>query len=325
MIDAIKEISGSFYEWFSRNMIALLFLSGFSALAISFFIRNGFTLPDSAAIAGLIKIIASAIISGGFFAWLTKVAQLRGVFRKELEKVIYSQDHLLVRKDAEKLWASVTRSLHGESFKDIEKKIYSAITKNYLAQDNKTFYYKQAKRRTWISVVDRKKQIVEVETEFSAILVPNTSQKKILRHYKFHIDGNYSELPPPQITCKHVESATGKIIVEQKAKCSDKNPQTFECTLESPVGAEITLRDHVKFQQCLAKDNILAWKAASYVDGFTVEVHFDPADIHLNYSPMGSVQLREVSHQRAGILTIESEDLIFGGHGVLLSLQIKEL
>ena len=80
MIDAAKEVFSNAIDWVYRNAILLLFSFGFFSLAASFFIRSGFVAPDSTAIAGLIKIIASAAISGGFFAWLTKVAQDRKSF-----------------------------------------------------------------------------------------------------------------------------------------------------------------------------------------------------------------------------------------------------
>lgn len=323
MRDLLDSIGKPIVDWFVEHMGKILIGSGLLLLLLSIAIRAREKIFAKETLLELGVALGTALLSGGLFAWLTKTAQLRGVFRKDLESVIYSRDHALLRKDAEKLWAGVTRALHNDSFRGIEDKLYKAIQSTYLPV-NKDFYYKDAERKMFIRLIDRDKRIVEIEIEFTALLVPDRSKQSFTRPYKFQIDDKYNELGMPEISCSHVNVESGEVLNEETAKPTEGDASRLQCNVSGSTERNVRVKDHIKFRQCLLRDSVIVWKAASYVDRFKIEVHYSPDDLILQHSPIGSIELKEEAHRRNGLLTISTEDLIFAGLGVMITLQVNE-
>jgi|GEM_PF-4779591 len=172
----------------------------------------------------------TALLSGGLFAWLTKTAQLQGVFRRDLEGVIYSERHALVRKDVDKLWVAVTRALHNDAFREIEEKIYQAIRLTYLPT-NKDFYYRGVERDVEVELVDPDKQVIEVTILFQAILVPDRSKVGLVRPYAFQSGVQGRGIEAPRVTCRHCRIVGGQVINEADAVVDPNNPGTLTCRL----------------------------------------------------------------------------------------------
>lgn len=81
---------------------------------------------------GVVTGIGSALLAGGIFASITKTMQLSGVFREELENVVFGRKHLKVRSDVKRLWRNATRSLCGSAFEEIDEALHKAIVERFL-------------------------------------------------------------------------------------------------------------------------------------------------------------------------------------------------
>ncbi len=86
------------------------------------------------------KGLGQTILAGGLFAILLKTIQFSGVFKNELEKVIFEPKFLGSRKDLPEYWEKISKELFNDKFPKISKKLLSDITEVYFPT-NHTIYY----------------------------------------------------------------------------------------------------------------------------------------------------------------------------------------
>lgn len=315
-MEFLKKCGLELYEWASKYLWAIMLVIGAVLVAAVGIAKTGLTQETLLSAGG---VAATAMLSGGVFAWLTKVAQINGVFKTELESVIYSERHALNRKDVGELWVGVTRALHNDSFKGIEDKIYAAIKSSYLPT-NKDFYYENLERTVQVSVVDKAKQIIEIELSFSGILVPDKAKAVVKRLYELKVS-DQGGAEDPVITCEsftlqdeRIESVTGQ-------NSADK-PLAFGCCLEVKGGESVKIKDKVRFQQCLLLDSVMMFRSASYVNGMAVRiVNKSEEQLLVQHSPIGPVEFKS-EFPVSGLHTLKCDNLIFAGQGVMLTFQI---
>ena len=286
-LEFVKKRAVELYSWGSKYLWAIMLIVGAVLVAAVSIAKTGLS-KDALLSAG--GVAATAMRSGGVFAWLTTVAQLTGVFKTELESVIYSERYALNRKDVGELWVGVTRALHNDSFKGIEDKIYAAIRSSYLPT-NKDFYYENLVRIVQVSVVDKKKQIIEIELSFNGILVPDKSKDVVKRPYKLKVS-DQGGAADPVIGCESF-TLNGDPIDSVKGKNSTENPLEFSCCLEVKGGEPVKIVDKVSFQQCLLLDSVMMFRSASYVNGMAVRiVNKSEQQLRVQHSPIGSVDFK---------------------------------
>lgn len=318
MKDLLRSTFRPLCEWMTERASWLLLLAGFALVLATFAVRQGGIRLET--VLDILAATGTALLSGGLFAWLTKTAQLKGVFRRDLEGVIYSERHALVRKDVDKLWVAVTRALHNDAFREIEEKIYEAIRLTYLPT-NKDFYYRRVERDVEVELVDPDKQVIEVTILFQAILVPDRSKVGLVRPYAFQSGVQGRGIEAPRVTCRHCRIVGGQVINEADAVVDPNNPGTLTCRLPITVQEPVRIKDSIKFRQILPRDNLLMWRAISYVDGFRIRVqNLSPDKLLIQHGPLGTLELVE-ERILSNTTTISTDDLIFAGQGVILSFQ----
>ncbi|MCF8793625.1 hypothetical protein [Xanthomonas campestris] len=304
------------WGWIKPRLWWIMLASGACLVLFVSFAKADLT-KDAMLSAGALA--GTALLSGGVFAWLTKVAQINGVFREELERVIYSERHALCRKDVGDLWAGVTRALHNDSFRGIEEKIYAAIKNSYLPT-NKDFYYEDLDRMVQVTVVDKEKQIVDIELTFDGLLIPDRSKSVVKRPYEFTV-GAHEDGASPEIVCELFTLDRVKIQSVAGEQSAD-NPLKFGCCLDIEGGNSVRISDRVRFRQCLLLDSVLMLRAASYVNGMKVTVsNKSDSELRIQHVPLGGAAFTS-DFPATGMHRLNCEDLIFSGQGVMLTFQI---
>jgi len=304
-------------ERFARHGAIAMIGIGLTFVIVVLLVKYGVT---HTAFFNISLTIASAVLSGGVFTWLTKTAQIKGVFREDMESIVYSTEHALVRKDVDKLWANVTRALYSSAFAPIENKIYDAIRAVYLPKNNE-FYYQDLTREVSISVIDFEKQIVDVEVFASATLIPSAAKASIDRVYSISVDSRATAMALPTINSVLRDKVTRTVLKDANGEGSGKSGVV--CVLaDIPTDKEVIVEDRVRFTQCLLEDNLLMWRALSYVDKVKITVHNANRDrLLIQHRSIGKMELKEGKGVRDA-LVVSIDDLIFAGQGVMLSLQI---
>lgn len=87
------------------------------------------------------KVMGTIILSSGVFMAISKSYQFTNIFKDELRKVIYAEEHLENRTDLDVLWQKITDALCKRRFSNITNKLIRNI-KDYYLPINQDYYYK---------------------------------------------------------------------------------------------------------------------------------------------------------------------------------------
>ena len=221
--------------------------------------------------------IGSGALGGGVFAFLTKLAQIGGVIREELEAVVFSTGHLSVRSDRQELWTNATRSLFGNRFPHLMAKLSADVLRSMLPS-NQRYYIRDARRYIRISLEDRSSGIVRVSVRFQATLctdsedfvrpvereswyifvpqsIAESSQESIIEaqrsRYWLKRDFEPTLPPPPTVVDNEVGRRTlsnGEIEIGFKAELA---PATEYIVRDGRDGLQRTRRQRHLFRRCL--------------------------------------------------------------------------
>jgi hypothetical protein len=303
--------------WATTKSIALTLLAG-SALIFCGIALHGVQ-SYGAFFFGAFKTIGTALVASGMFAWLTKTAQLTGAIREELESTIYSERHLRHRKDIKHLWVAATRALHSDVFEPLDEKLYNAISANYLPTQTR-FYYRAAKRVLTLELVDRERRIVKVVSCFEAHIVPDGLNQQMTRPVSLRQVSRPAGHSAPTASFKILNARTRAVLLTEEYVAQE--PLEFAAEIKFEGSEEVICSDKTVYYQSLNDDNWLFLQNATFTDGMSVAIHFDPAELVVQYRPVGNLAFYPDGPQVDNCVTCATSDLIFAKMGIMITMQV---
>ncbi|MBD5219467.1 MAG: hypothetical protein HDS72_04380 [Bacteroidales bacterium] len=144
--------------------------------------------------------IADVLIIGVVVGYLSNVAQWAGVFKKEIQDIVFGKKLVGERKDIEEVWSNVTKQILKNKFADIHKDLLLAMKKN-LPADDAISYYDDYDSDIVIDWVNKEQGIIKTVETMSFFLISETDKEITLPLKTFTI-GNPSEciVTQPEIT-----------------------------------------------------------------------------------------------------------------------------
>lgn len=305
--------------------IVALLLTGAGTLALYLLPLQ---LPD--AVRSALIAVASAALGGGFFAWLTKLSQLGGVIREELEKVVYGSAHLSVRNDRLLLWENATRSIVAHRFPELAARLSGTTFKAVWPAD-KRFYVKAARRVLDIRLVDLATSLVEITTQFGGELITDAEDKVVVRDIAWtyivdSVDGQ------DLVAMKEAQRHTYKLIGNNEP--AFKDDIVHEGPGDSPGTRQVVYRANLQpnrryeisvsgaDSQRIDRDNVTCFVATSYLDGLELCVDFDPRQLNIQFFPLGNASFDDVRPPACEIHK-RTNDILFSDAGYLLTIQLR--
>jgi len=296
-----------------------LLVSGFAAIVF------GLNVEDSEK-ADAAFAIASGLLGGGAFAWLTKLAQFSGVFSDEIEKIVYGEKYLAHRIDKEKLWLNATRSLYAKRFPQLLDRLTPETLKSAFPTSER-FYLVGAKRQLKLTLKDRQLGLVEVRNSLVCELVTEAGASPVIRRstYKFH-RGSMSDDEVKEIASNekatYYDGANNMFEdeVERIERAGDGFMRAWFC-VELKPNTKYKLNDSSAHTMRLSADNVSAFLAMSYCDGLDVAIDYPEEDLIVQFFPVGPVNFTD----RVPALTKihkETNDLLFSDLGFLITIQL---
>lgn len=289
-----------------------------------------FAPPINDALAG----IATGALGGGVFTWFTKLLQISGVIREELEGVIYGEKHLKTRSDREQLWRNVTHALYGDRFPDLREKISADAMRNVLPSDRR-FYVQNARRSVAIDLADPAGGVVEIRTLFTADLITDSGTRDVVRESEWSF--KQSAIDPATLEAQ-VQAQRSSYQRVSDARSIDRfHPEIVDepYAREDAGNGEVRVRYRARLKpsaryrvqvnsretQILGKDNVIRFGAASYIDGLTVLLKTGPG-LTTQFHPLGHARFVE-RPETNGDKCWENKDLLFSDAGYLASIQLN--
>ena len=119
--------------------------------------------------------IADVLLIGAVLGFLTNAAQFLGIFKSELQDIIYGKDFLEKRKDINQVWDNISKIMFRNKFPIIHKDLLRTV-KTYFPKDEVS-YYNEYEIQTSIEWADRANSIIKVTDVVSFELIAESKAK----------------------------------------------------------------------------------------------------------------------------------------------------
>lgn len=123
----------------------------------------------------LIK-IADVLIIGVVVGYLTSVAQWSGIFKREIQDIVFGKEFLTKRNDIEDIWYNVTKQMFKFKFADIHKDLLSTLRLTLPGEEDIS-YYEDHDSDISLEWIDREKGIVKSIEAITFTLVAESDKK----------------------------------------------------------------------------------------------------------------------------------------------------
>ena len=117
--------------------------------------------------------IADVLVIGVVLGFITNAAQFIGVFKQDLQDIIYGKEFIKQRKDIYTLWENLSKELFKNKFPTLHKELLMTVN-GYLPKDEVS-YYNDYEINTLIEWVDKNKGIIKVTDKVSFDLMSETT------------------------------------------------------------------------------------------------------------------------------------------------------
>lgn len=221
------------------------------------------------------------ILISSVIGFLIDSAEYLGVFKRELEEVIYDTRFLKKRRDIEHIWIEVSKVLFQSKFPQISNNLMMAV-KNYYTPDEdlKLNYYNDYRITYTIEYDKDNKDIIIVDSKIS---------------FQLNVeDSKQFEFPMRYWTCVEeseqntVETIMDSVVVNGKKvtdigepeKSYDNGKICYRFILKLQGSTEYVVEQVIKKKYSLKKDNYLGFCARWLVNDMRVQI-FHPKDIQI--------------------------------------------
>lgn len=264
----------------------------------------------------LIK-IGDVLIIGVVVGYLTNAAQFLGIFKKELQDVIYGKEFLKVRNDIGVLWETVTKEMFKSKFPAINKELLVNIQQTYLPMNN-LIYYHDYNTTVNVEWIDRDRNIIKVQHDINFELIAE-STKKIEFPLKSWIDveglneGDYSV----SVSNYMVNDKPATILrTEESVK---NNQHCFEQIIELKGCEKYEISKVIEKVYSLEKDFTIGFRAAYLINKLTINFHC-PEDLSFSFYNRGTIDdFKLLSENRTGF-TRKYKGILFKNQGYIVAL-----
>lgn len=119
--------------------------------------------------------VADVLVIGVVLGFITNAAQFIGIFKQDLQDIIYGKKFIKQRKDIYPLWENLSKELFKNKFPSLHKELLKTVN-GYLPKDEVS-YYNDYEIHTTIEWIDKEKGIIKVIDSVSFDLISDTTDK----------------------------------------------------------------------------------------------------------------------------------------------------
>lgn len=259
------------------------------------------------------------LIIGVLLGYLSNAAQFLGIFKQDLQDIIYGKDFLSKRNDICSVWETVTKVLFKSKFPAINKDLLTLIQKTYLPVDNITYYsdYNSSITLEW---VDKGRKIIKVRNHITFDLIADSERQFDfpLRSW-IAVDGLREDDYSVNVSNYMVNGQPAKIKSTNSSVKNERHEFEQVITLEGCTKYEISKLVEKKY--CLDKDFAICFKALYLINKFTLRFS-GPDDINTNFYSRGTADdFKPFGDDKFNNFTKKYKGLILPNQGYVIALK----
>lgn len=264
--------------------------------------------------------IADVLVIGVVVGYLSSVAQWAGVFKKDIQDIVFGNKLVGERKDIEEVWSNITKQMFKFKFADIHKKILYAL-KEVLPSDEDISYYEDYDADSKIEWVDREKGIIKCYDNFSMFIVVESDKK-----FDYTIT---SWLVEDENQANGRSSETLQVVVDNKKLSNLKTiikKDGTEIKRETIIPLSGKKRYFLQYsrvqQYCIFDDYYIAFRAKYITNGLKVSLEL-PQDIEALFIERGTMEeFQNVKISKSHIKKLY-KNVIFPKQGYIFALKVN--
>lgn len=119
--------------------------------------------------------VGDVFVIGVILGFVTNAAQFLGIFKQDLQAIIYGKEFLKQRKDITPLWETVSLQIFKEKFPAIHKDFLKVIQAYF--PKNEVSYYNDYETNTVIEWLDKSKGTIKVTDDVSFKLIADSEKE----------------------------------------------------------------------------------------------------------------------------------------------------
>ena len=263
--------------------------------------------------------VGDVLIIGVLLGYLSNAAQFLGIFKQDLQDIIYGKEFLSKRNDVDSVWETVTKVLFKSKFPAINKDLLSLIHKTYLPVDNITYYndYNSSIKLEW---VDKERKIIRVKNHITFELIADSTKefdfplKSWLDVEGLQDDDYFVNVSDYKV---NGESAT----IKSTTSTVKNGCHRFEQIITLKGATKYEISKLVDKQYSLDKDFAICFRALYIINKFTLS-YSGPEDINTNFYSRGTVEnFKPFGEDRYNGFTRKHKGLILPNQGYVIALK----
>ena len=257
-------------------------------------------------------------VSLGFFSNAT---EFLGIFKKELQDIVYSDEFLANQKDLSKYWKTTSKHMFKNKFPDIHEEFLDVINAN-LPMDEVS-YYKDYEMTSLMKWINKEQGLVNVTDYVEFYLVADSEDKFVypLKNW-IKTSENGTKVSSRMVSFKvnRIEKVETKDI--KKPVITYKNGERCEEYDVTLKGEKIY---HIKYQIekefSLFEDHCKGFKAKYIVNNCRLNLEV-PEDVHVQFESRGTLrEFEDKGIQSANKISKEYKGILLPKQGFIVAFQ----
>jgi len=262
--------------------------------------------------------VGSSILASGIFALVLKSIQFLGVFKEELNEIVYDAKFLKNRLDLPLFWEKVTKVLVKDKFPNIHADLMKDVKDTYLPT-SLVQYYDNCSETIEIELIDENKELVKVNHAISFTVIPSEASTVFVHPYRNQIQCA-DHCPDTSLKLNYVKVNSKQVDTELK-QVRNKNilESSFELHLKDKNG--YNLEYSVTKVYSLKSDHIISYRTSYIQNNFKVQIFLK--GIEANFVEVGTLNNFKTKHNRIDFIEKEYTGLMYKKQGYLATLKMK--
>lgn len=229
--------------------------------------------------------IGNVLVIGVVLGFLSNASEFLGIFKKEIQEVVYGDDFLANQKDLSKYWKTTSKQMFKNKFPDIHEEFLEVINANFPTDE--VSYYKDYEMTSTMEWLDENKGLVRVRDFVEFDLVAD-SVDKFVYPLKNWIRTSTNGV--------NIKSTMVSFVVNNKEKVKDIKPKETTKSGERCDEYNILLKGekiyHIKYQLekefSIFDDHCKGFKAKYIVKNCRLNLEV-PNNIHMQFETRGTI------------------------------------
>lgn len=260
--------------------------------------------------------IADVIVIGVIVGYLSNAAQFLGVFKQDLQDLLYGKEFIRKRKDVYQIWETVSKELFKNRFSAIHKDFLKVIS-NYFPINDDISYYDDYETTTNIEWYDADNDVIKVNTKQSFDIITD-SEKEMIFPLK-----TWTKVADPDkfkttVVCFKINNTSVNPINSSEEIEDDNKCETFNYSLKGQKKYHINYEIEKVYD--LKTDYILGFRAKYIVKDYRVKINC-PDNIDLFFTCRGTQGDFQDMNSRVHNLDKKYKGIILPRQGFICALR----